>query len=197
MNAPTSQDLLVLYQEGDQRAASAIFDRYVIRLVALVRKRLSAKLARRVDPEDVVQSAYRSFFAAAQQDRYVLQRAGDLWRLLAAIALNKLQKQVERQTAARRDIHREQPPAPDDSTPPAEPAAPDPSAEEQAAVVEQLELVMQRAAPPQRRILEMRLQGQTIEQIATAVQRSERTVRRLLEKTRIELQRLFSEDSGQ
>jgi hypothetical protein len=58
---------------------------YANRLIALARSRLSSKLAGRIDPEDVVQSVYRSFFAEARAGRYHLDRGGDLWRLLVAM----------------------------------------------------------------------------------------------------------------
>ena len=40
-------------------------------------------MRQKVDPEDVVQSAYRSFFAAASDGHYDLQRAGDLLLAMA------------------------------------------------------------------------------------------------------------------
>jgi hypothetical protein len=101
-----SADLLARWRDGDQQAAAALVERFTERLLALTRGQLSEKLARRVDPEDVVQSAYRSFFAGARDDRYVLQRSGDLWHLLAAITLHKLHHQVARHTAGRRSVER-------------------------------------------------------------------------------------------
>ena len=73
-----SAALLARWRDGDQQAAAELVQRFTGRLLALARGQLSDKLARRVDPEDVVQSAYRSFFAGARADRYVLQRSGDL-----------------------------------------------------------------------------------------------------------------------
>ena len=61
-------------------------------------------LGQRVDAEDVVQSAMLSFFVRASSDAYVLDRAGDLWRLLTTITLNKLRRQVEVHTAAKRAV---------------------------------------------------------------------------------------------
>ena len=58
-----SRELLSRFQEGDAAAAEAIFARYANRLLALARSRLSSKLARRIDADDVVQSTFRSFFA--------------------------------------------------------------------------------------------------------------------------------------
>src|SRR5437899_1020403 len=99
-----SAELLARWREGDQQAAAVLVERFTDRLLALARSHLSEKLARRVDPEDVVQSAYRSFFTAARADRYELQRPGDLWQLLAAITPHKLRHQVARHTADKRAL---------------------------------------------------------------------------------------------
>ncbi len=48
---------------GDNFAAEALFYRYFERLKALAQKRLPSRMMRRTDPEDVVMSVYRSFFA--------------------------------------------------------------------------------------------------------------------------------------
>src|SRR5258708_13155234 len=84
-----------------------MFHRFAEKLIALGASRLSEKLGRRVDPEDVVQSAYRSFFVGARDGRYALERSGDLWRLLVAITMHKLHHQVERYTAVKRAVARE------------------------------------------------------------------------------------------
>src|SRR5579885_725721 len=102
-----SVELMARWRDGDQAAAEVLFQRYAGRLLALARSRLSAKLAPLVDPEDVVQSAFRSFFTGVRGDRFALRRSGDLWRLLVAITLHKLQHQVERQTAAKRAAGRQ------------------------------------------------------------------------------------------
>ena len=65
------------WKEGDESAAEELFNRFSERLVALARSRLSEKLARRVGPEDVVQSAFRSFFREAANDRYSSGTATD------------------------------------------------------------------------------------------------------------------------
>src|SRR5436305_1291848 len=88
--------LVARWRAGDQQAAAELFRRYADRLIALARSRLSARLARRIDPEDVVQSAYRSFFGDTRAGRYDVGRAGDLWQLLVTITLHKVQLQVKR-----------------------------------------------------------------------------------------------------
>ena len=92
--AGTSFVLLERYRQGDDTAAEELFSRYFRRLTLLARSRLSPRLARRTDPEDVVMSVYRSFFIDARAGRFTLSRGGDLWRLLAAITKHKLLRQA-------------------------------------------------------------------------------------------------------
>src|SRR5689334_5188576 len=132
-----SHELLRRVEAGDSRAATAIFDRYVERLLSLARARLGQKLRRRIDAEDVVQSAYRSFFVRAENHEYVVSEAGDLWRLLARITLNKLYSQVETHTAGKRNVQREQG---TDLVPEEDAAALEPTAAEVIALTEQMQL---------------------------------------------------------
>jgi RNA polymerase sigma factor (sigma-70 family) len=181
-------ELLQRWKEGDQDAADQIVNQYLSRLTALARTRLSPKMRRRVDPEDVVQSAYRSFFRNAADDKYVLERSGDLWRLLAAIMMNKLHGQVEYHTAKKRAIGKEESMlvAGDGSTSIVNPGAfaKQPSTTEMLGLTEELERTMAELPASQRRILELRLQGHSVEEIAEDIDRSERTVRRALENIR-------------
>jgi RNA polymerase sigma-70 factor (ECF subfamily) len=191
----TSVELLERWRGGDARAADELFSRYTERLLRLARNQISPKLARRVDPEDVVQSVYRSFFADALADHFVLQRSGDLWRLLAAITLHKVQGQVERHTAAKRSIHREESPAEGDALYglPVERLASVPSPSEAAGVADELDCVLRELTSGHRLMVEMRLQGHTFEAIAVATQRSERLVRRVLEQVKNRLQQRCQE----
>jgi RNA polymerase sigma factor (sigma-70 family) len=185
-----SKELLQLYQDGQSEAATAIFDKYVGRLIALAASRIGPKLRRRIDAEDVVQSAYRSFFVHAKDGHYQLDRSGDLWRLLASVTLNKLYGQIEKQTAEKRSIDREEP----GEIHAASAAAPEPSAVEIVAIVEQLQLVINDLSPDERLVLTSRLRGDSDKEISESICKSERTVRRLLAgATRKIEQRLLSD----
>jgi len=187
-----SQELLEMYQDGQSEAATAIFDRYVARLIALARSRIGSKLRRRVDAEDIVQSAYRSFFMHAKDDEYQLNKAGDLWRLLASITLHKLYGQIEKHTTAKRSIDHEEPT--DMAT--ATATAPEPSADEVVAIVEELHLVIQDLPLEEQLVLTARLQGQGNAEISRAIEKSERTVRRLLARAKQKIeQRLLHSDT--
>lgn len=180
--------LLENYRTGDQRAATEIFRRYVDRLTVFARARLAPRIAARVDADDVVLSAYRSFFLRARDGRLSLDRSGDLWRLLVAITLNKVRRQVAFERAQKRSVDREQRL---DTSELAEPAAlgslRSPGAAEALAAADELESVMAQLPPFKRRLLEMRLGDCPIPEIAAETGRSERTVRRAL----AELQRLL------
>lgn len=181
---PGSHELLVGYRAGVSGAADAIFNRYVERLLALARSRMSPRLRRRLDPDDVVQSAYRSFFVHARNEEYVLQRAGDLWRLLASVALHKLYKQAERHTAARRSIAREI--AEDERLTLL--ASLEPTPAQAAALAEQLHLATAALTDAQRATVVAHLQGDSVETIASRIGKAPRTVRRLLAQARSNLE---------
>lgn len=182
-------DLLARFRNGDPQAASELFLRYSDRLVALARSRLSTRLNQRLDPEDVVQSAYRSFFAAVRAGRYGVDAGGDLWRLLVTITLHKVHHQFKRNTADRRSVARERnlDVAAADGRLPDEVLAREPTPVEAIALTELVEEVMRELEPLHRRMLELRLQGHSVEEIAAVTERSERTVRRLLERVKEQL----------
>jgi RNA polymerase sigma-70 factor, ECF subfamily len=191
-----SAELMARWRKGDQGAAGELVERYTERLLALARSRLSAPLARHIDPEDVLQSAYRSFFVGTRDGRYVLERSGDLWRLLAAITLHKLHHQVERHTAQKRAA-REISFAPDESVYGLEAVqlAHEPSPADAAALADELEQVLRDLEPRQRRMVELRLQGYSLDEIAAATQRCERTVRRILDQVKDQLEKRCQEYS--
>jgi RNA polymerase sigma factor (sigma-70 family) len=181
----SSTQLLAACEAGDELAAAAVFDRYVARLTWLARSRLAAKLRDRVDAEDVVHSAYRSFFVAARQGRFSLSRSGDLWRLLVKITLRKVYRQAARHTAERRSVEREAPATSFEAA--FDPAAVGPTAEEAVAAVDELQDILSGLSPFSRRVVELRLQDCGLDEIAADTGRSERTVRRTL----AELRQLF------
>ncbi len=168
---------------GDNLAAEALFYRYFERLKALAQRRLPSRLMRRADPEDVVMSVYRSFFVGARAGRFTLTRTGDLWRLLSAITKHKLFRQIRRHMAGQRSLDREV--SVDQIEIGLLPAQQQkPSAEETAAFSDELEWIFGHLDATGRRILELRVQGAELAEIAQATSRSHRTVRRVLAQAR-------------
>ena len=171
--------LVASFRSGDDAAATALFERYFARLTALVQSRLGARLRARVDPDDVALSAYRSFFVRAAAGQFELCETGDLWRLLARMALHKLSHQIDRHTAEKRAVSMEEQLSDSHDL-----ASAEPSPDEAAAISDELEFVMRSLDETERRTLELRLQGELIEAIAAELRQSERTVRRTLARVR-------------
>lgn len=191
MTDTPSAELLERYnRRHDEAAAEELFRRYAARLTALARGRLSRALAARVDPEDVVQSAYRSFFLLARDGDVLLHESGDLWRLLVRITLRKVCRSARRHRADCRSVEREDH-RPDEREAVALSREPTPA--EAAALVDELRSLLAPLNAVQRRIVEMRLQGHDIDAIAAEVVRSTRTVRRTLAALGGELERRLSD----
>jgi RNA polymerase sigma-70 factor (ECF subfamily) len=190
-------ELLERWRNGDQQAADELFGLYADRLVVLARSGLSARLKQRLDPEDVVQSAYRSFFRGASAGRFEIKRGGDLWRLLVAITLNKLHLQVRRNQAGKRAVARERKLADSDGGRSWESQllAREPSPLEAVTLTDEVEKVIRQLEPLERQMLELRLQGTNVERIAAVTHRTERTVRRVLEQVKNRLEARLSESS--
>ena len=184
-------DLVARWRGGDQQAATELFRRYAGRLIGLARSRLSAKVSLHVDPEDVVQSAYRSFFADTRDGRYEFQADDHLWQLLVTITLHKLQHQVERLTAQKRHLDRERHFGSEESLHGIQAGvlADDPMPVAAVALTDEVQRLMSRLEPLQRRMVEMRLQGFTLDEIAAETRLCQRTVRRVLEGVRRDLER--------
>lgn len=186
MTDHNSIDLFARVRTGDSDAQFELFDHYAVRLLGLVRKRISPQLARRIEAEDVVQSAYRSFFSGVQDDRFILENSGDLWRLLAAITIHKLNRQIERNKAAKRSVDREHSvnvqlgnSACSFSI---DAVATDPTPEDEVALSEEIIQLMSEFDDKQQKMFELRLAGFTINEIAEQIPCSERTVRRFFDQ---------------
>lgn len=176
----SNSELLAAWQAGDERAAQVLVRRYMSRLTALARARLSRKLARRLDSEDIVMSAWRSFFAAAGRDQIAVPDDDNLWPLLVTMTLRKLARQAARQNAAKRSVQAEVTFDESESWP--EVVSRDPSPEEAAMVTDEIESLMAALSATDRDILTRRLQGEEHTAIAAAAGCSERTVRRALQR---------------
>ena len=186
----SNQELLAAWRDGNERAARVLVRRYMTRLTALARARLSRKLARRLDSEDIVMSAWRSFFAAAGRDQIAVPDDDNLWPLLVTMTLRKLARQAERHTASKRTVDAE---VAAESWP--EVVSRDPTPDEAAMVTDEVESLMAALSQTDRDILTRRLQGEEHAAIATAVGCSERTVRRALQRARTEFLSRQPQDS--
>ena len=64
-----------------RRRLPEIFQRFASQLIAKARDRLNPDIRRNLDPEDVVQSAYRTFFRRLDEGQFELANWDCLWGL--------------------------------------------------------------------------------------------------------------------
>ena len=189
-------DLMVRLRSGEDDAAQALFLRFARRLMGLARGHLDGRLAAKVDPEDVVQSAYKSFFVRHRQGELEVGSWDGLWGLLTLITIRKCADRAAYYGAEKRDLAKEAAPAATDSTPCAWQLAVDrdPRPDEAAALAETVEALFRSLDDPDERgVLELSLQGYTATEISEALGRAERSVRRLRERVRTRLERMQAE----
>jgi RNA polymerase sigma-70 factor, ECF subfamily len=188
---PPDHSLLEALREGDRDAATLLYRRYAKRLRQLIRAKCSPQLARRVDAEDIMQSVFYAFFRGASGGCYAVPAGEELWPLLLVIALNKIRTQGSFHRAAKRDVR-------------VTLGLDDTDALHQA--INQLEVdeplpflnmiareTLERMPLSQREIVELRVAGYEVEEIALKVGRSKRTVERLLQACRHELSAMLAE----
>jgi RNA polymerase sigma-70 factor, ECF subfamily len=100
------------YIDGLRRGAPdivrAFWGEYGPALERLARSRLAPQVQRRVGPDDVVQSAVRTFLRRAGGDNpFQLDDTEALWNLLCAITLTKVREKVRFHRRLRRGVDRE------------------------------------------------------------------------------------------
>jgi RNA polymerase sigma factor (sigma-70 family) len=162
---------------GEPGFESALVDRYARRLLAVARVELPNSIRSRVDPEDIIQSVFRSFFARLQGGQFRFDGSLDLWRLLAAMTFNKSRNAATFHLRDRRDARRDRPLEADQLL---DSAAREPTPADLVALNDCLHSLLAGLPERHRTIVLARLAGETIDAIAQSVQRCRRTVLRVL-----------------
>jgi RNA polymerase sigma-70 factor (ECF subfamily) len=143
-----------------------------------------------VEAEDVVQSAFKSFFVRHREGKLQVGNWNGLWGLLTVITLRKCADRVEYLRARRRDVRREVS-APEGQDQPWQLALDrEPLPQEAAILAETVEALFGAVDEDERPILELSLQGYTAAEISLRLGRALRTVQRLRERVRKRLEGL-------
>lgn len=183
----TDRMLVARLKDGDETAATELYRRYAGRLHGLADRQMSAGIRRTHEPDDIVQSAFRSLFRGVSSGSYDAPAGNSLWSLLAVIAIHKVRRKVsrDRSVAATSFVQHDDEPS---------------SSQEIAGTIseQQFECSLGEAIeflqPLEREIVAMRVQGFTVEEIGVRVDRSCRTVERTLQRIREKLSEKFMED---
>jgi RNA polymerase sigma-70 factor (ECF subfamily) len=170
-------------------ATRAIFDLFTRQLIALARNHLHVRLQRKVDPEDVVQSAYKSFLLRYGEEGLETEPIDNLWGLLSLITLRKCADRVRHYATDRRDVAREAGSELDDGAENWRQAIDrEPTPEQAAVLAEIVEQLLADLTPPERPIVELSLQGYSTREVSERLGRAERSVRRVRERVKNRLQ---------
>ena len=172
-------------------AAPELDERYRARLCQLVEREMNRRFRRREDPEDVVQSAFRTFYRRNAKGEFHIDTSVDLWRLLETITRHKMLKHVERLGAGKRNPKREEYAEEDDLR------GRVPTPEEAAIAADLMEKALAGLDETYMKVLHMRLQKCTEEEIAANLSCTRAFVRSKLNRIRDRLQRLSGDDAGQ
>ncbi len=177
------------------QAAGEVFERFAQRLIALARTHVDARLQHKIDPEDVVQSVYKSFLLRYKDLPLDDETAGGLWSLLTLITLRKCADRVRYYRAECRNVLREAAgPAHSGVVEPwREAVGREPTPEQAAVLAETVESLLRGLTSQERPVVELSLQGYSTQEIGERLGRAERSVRRLRERVRRQLERLKSE----
>ncbi|HXG11211.1 MAG TPA: sigma-70 family RNA polymerase sigma factor [Gemmataceae bacterium] len=188
-------DLMARLRAGDNEAAAQVFNRFAHRLIALAQSRLDRHVRTKVDPEDVLQSVFRTFFLRCAAQQMDLSSWDSLWGMLVVITQRKCGRRVGYYHAARRDVAREvsRTPAADPSAADWDVCADEPTPSEAAILTETVEQLLDRLEGRQRQILVLSLQGFSPPEISSQLGCTERTVYRVLERVKGWLQAMGEE----
>ncbi|HEV3263104.1 MAG TPA: sigma-70 family RNA polymerase sigma factor [Gemmataceae bacterium] len=192
---PAFVALMARVRAGDEEAATEVVNRFTHRLIDLARSRLDPLLRRKLDPEDILQSVYRSFFHHYVEGQYQLESWEGLWGMLVIMTLRRCGYRRAYFRAACRDVLREAgSPQTDSSVTDWDVLSRDPTPSQAALLAEAVEQLMQGLTAREQEIVRLSLQGYTSSEISARVGRTERTVQRQLKRVRQRLEAMHAED---
>ncbi len=187
---PEDSDHQLLEQDrtGQMEASTRLYLKYADRLLGMTSRKSSSEVTRQVDPEDIVQSVFRTFFRRVDEGHYDVPESEDIWKLLLVITLNKIRTVVAYSRAAKRDGRRTESDLGFDF----EQAKVDDRDEIALASLKMvIDEILSELIEVNREIVKLRIEGYEIDEIACQVQRSKRTVERVLQEFRTRLAKMI------
>ncbi len=173
----SDQSLIVRVRDGSEDAATELYQRYSDRIFGLVRSKMADGLKAQVQPEDIVQSVFKSIFRGVAAGGYDAPEGGTLWQLMAVVAIHKIRRNASVRQAKKRDARRTESA---DAIEGFNPESNGSAEEFEVAIRESIECL--RSA--EKEIVLLRVQGFTVEEIADQSGRSRRSVERILQGIR-------------
>jgi RNA polymerase sigma-70 factor (ECF subfamily) len=181
-------DLMTRLRQRDDAAAALLFHRLARRLIGLARLHLDSRLRRKVDPEDVLQSVFKSFFLRQADRPFDLNGWDGLWALLTVITVRKCGRLNRYFRAAGRAAELADP-GTAEADPLRQALADDPSPAEAILLTELVEELLRDLPERDRAVVTLGLQGHSAVEISTHLGRPERSVYRVLQRVRSRLEK--------
>lgn len=178
------------FRQGEEDAATELFMKYARRVHALAKSQTSTALAARFDPDDVVQSVFRSFFRRAADGFYSVPPGDELWQLLLVLTINKVRSLAVHHRAQKRDATKTVVTEGKDWVGAYEA---DDFAHKTLEMV--IEDILSELPETNRKVVELRIEGHEVQEIADLTQRSKRTVERILQQFRQRLTEMIESES--
>lgn len=168
----------------DEQAGEDLYRRFSCRLIGLAKTKIRPDLLRKIDPEDVVQSVFRSFFGCMVAGRFEVSNDEGLWAILALITVRKCTSKRRWFLAARRDYRLELEPNVEngESFGQSRCFAREPTPLETSILAEMLERVLDSLSERESIIISLHLNGYPKHDIVEKAGTSLRTVERVLRK---------------
>ncbi len=181
---PSDDEFLCRVSRGNPSAAAELDHRYRQRLCRIVQGAWDRSFRQREDPEDVVQTVFRTYFRRAARGEFQIADSSDLWALLAKITRRKVVNRAEYHRAAKRRMG-------------AETVLPidlggtrDPEPADAAIAAELVEKTLQGLEPRAGEVFQLRLAGCTEKEIAVELICTRAEVRLQLKRIRERLTQL-------
>jgi len=188
------QNLIAGIRTGNDEACREFWEKYGPMIERLADRNLATMIRRREGPDDVVQSACRTFFRRAQDGEFQLPNSNALWSLLCTITLNKIRQKGRFHNRKKRGMTREQTMETSSGSGVSQLAGKDFEGIEAVAFSDELEHVLSRLEEEERQVVDLKLQEFTNDEIAEKIHRSERSVRRILKRLQVSFQKMLTEN---
>lgn len=186
----TDHSLLRRFRDGEEDAATRLYLRYAARLQALPSNQTSDQLASRFDPDDVVQSVFRTFFRRVSEGLYDVPPGEELWGLFLVLSLNKIRGLGRHHGAVKRDAKKTL-----GSDALAKLEKHEVHDETSLTILKMVVHELLDELPEKNRpVIELRVSGHGVDEIAAKTKRSKRTVERLLGDFRKKLSGLIDKE---
>lgn len=184
-------------RRGDEESCRLFWEQYSPLIEKLADRNIASGLRRRVGPESVALSACRTFFRRARGGEFQLPDSESLWRLLCAITLNKIRMRhrdhQRKKRALDQEVHLDAGEHGGSHQAMGLPSR-EPSPEEAAEFHEQLQALVSQLDEVEQKVLDLKLQQYTHEEIAKKLRCSDRTVRRRMDRIKATLSVMLEAD---